>query len=59
MCLCECIIVVVEFFERLFCFFFDELVDNVFASVLMVLSNYQGLLRSGKSVACFGVVLIG
>lgn len=54
--LCECIFFVVGFLNDYFAFIFDEFVDGVIASVLMVLSRCQGLLRSCKCIVCFGVV---
>ena len=52
----EYIFFVVGFLGDYFVSIFDEFVDDVFASALMVLSRCQGLLRSCKSVVCFGVV---
>ena len=54
--LCEYIFLIVGFLSDYFASVFDEFVDDVFASVLMVLSRCQGILRSCKSVVCFGVV---
>ena len=54
--LCVYIFFVVGFLGDYFASMFDELVDDVFASVLIVLSRCQGLLRSCKCIVCFGVV---
>ena len=54
--LCEYIFLVVGFLSNYFASIFDELVDDVFAYVLIVLSRCQGLLRSCKCIVCFGVV---